>query len=72
MLNEGDLVFIDIKPLSMRVNITRIDGGFGMDVPYTKLLHIRKELYFRLKDVLIHNLTLQKEESTWRIKEITL
>lgn len=72
MLNEGDFVFIKINPLSMRVNITRIDGGFDMDVPYTKLLHTRKELYFRLKDVFIHNLTLQKEESTWRIKEITL
>lgn len=72
MLNEGDFVFINIHPWSMRVNITRTDGGFGMDVPYTKLLHTRKELYFCLKDVFVYNLTLQKEGSTWRIKEITL
>lgn len=72
MLNEGDLVFVDIKPLSMRVNVTCTDESFGMDVPYTKLLHTRKELYFRLKDVFIHNLTLQQEENGWRIKEITL
>lgn len=72
MLNEGDLVFIKINPLSMRVNITRTDGGLYVDVPYTKLLHTRKELYFRLKDVFIHNLTLTQEENAWKIKEITL
>lgn len=72
LLNEGDLVFIDIKPLSMRVNISRTNGSFGMDVPYTKLLHTRKKLYFHLKDVFIHNLAFQQEENAWRIEEITL
>lgn len=72
MLNEGDLVFIEIKPLSMRVNIVRTDGSFGMDAPYTKLLHTKKKLYFRLKEMLIPNLTFQQEENAWRIKEITL
>ena len=72
MLNEGDLVFINIDPLSMRLNIVRTDGTFGMIAPYTKLIHTKKELYFRVKDVFIHNLTLIKEESTWKIKEITL
>lgn len=72
MLNEGDLVFINIDPLPMRVNIVRTNGTFGMIAPYTKLVHTKKWLYLRLKDVLIHNLTLRKEENAWRIEEITL
>lgn len=72
MLNEGDLVFINVDPLPMRLNIVRTDGTFGMVVPYTKLVHTKKKLYFRLKDVLIHNLTLTKEEKAWKIEEIAL